>query len=63
MGASSLKQLKQNISNAQAGPLPQDVVDAIDASWITIGGTAPSYFHLPYEYKYDTVKAIFGDSA
>jgi len=44
MGVSSRKQLEQNIVDLEKGPLPQEVVDALDKAWEGIGGTAPSYW-------------------
>jgi aflatoxin B1 aldehyde reductase len=63
IGVSSYDQLDKNLTDLEKGPLPEDVVKALDEAWSVIGGSAPDYWHLPYEYKYDTIKAVYGDDA
>ncbi|KAK4061462.1 hypothetical protein M431DRAFT_20467 [Trichoderma harzianum CBS 226.95] len=43
IGASSIEQLKQNLDIFEQGPLPQEVVDAIDAVFAEIGDDAVAY--------------------
>ena len=45
IGASSAKQLENNLVDLEKGPLPQDVVEALDAAWLRVKGAAPKYFH------------------
>lgn len=45
LGASSVSQLIQNINVAEAGPLDQKLVDAVEAVWPMVKKVAPSY-HL-----------------
>lgn len=44
IGVSSLKQLEGNITDLEKGPLPKEVVEALDKAWEGIGGTCPSYW-------------------
>lgn len=59
IGISSLEQLDDNLDNLEKGPLPQDVVEAIDAAWLITKSDAPNYWHKDLVYKYDTVQALF----
>ncbi|RFU77889.1 aflatoxin b1 aldehyde reductase member 2 [Trichoderma arundinaceum] len=43
VGASSVKQLNENLDILEQGPLPQDVVDAVDAIFTEIGDDAIAY--------------------
>jgi aflatoxin B1 aldehyde reductase len=63
IGVSSYDQLDKNLTDLEKGPLPEEVVKALDEAWGIIGGSAPDYWHLPYEYQYDTIKAVYGDDA
>jgi aflatoxin B1 aldehyde reductase len=44
VGASSAAQLEENLRDLEKGPLPEDVVNALDAGWAVIGGTY-KYWH------------------
>ncbi|PQE28330.1 hypothetical protein CJF32_00011283 [Rutstroemia sp. NJR-2017a WRK4] len=44
VGASSAAQLEENLKDLEKGPLPEDVVNALDAGWAVIGGTY-KYWH------------------
>ncbi|PQE05195.1 hypothetical protein CJF30_00010145 [Rutstroemia sp. NJR-2017a BBW] len=44
VGASSPSQLEENLKDLEKGPLPEDVVNALDAGWAVIGGTY-KYWH------------------
>lgn len=43
IGASSIKQLNENLEIFEQGPLPQEVVDAVDAVFAEIGDDAIAY--------------------
>ncbi|KAJ9138808.1 Aldo/keto reductase [Pleurostoma richardsiae] len=45
LGASSLSQLEQNLKALEGGPLPEEVVEAIDAGWQKIRGKELKYWH------------------
>lgn len=45
IGASSLEQLEKNLSELEKGPLPEDVVQALDAAYLKVNGVVPKYFH------------------
>ncbi|KAF9730249.1 aldo/keto reductase [Paraphaeosphaeria minitans] len=63
IGASSLSQLDNNLAVIKKGPLPKEVVDALDDGWLAAKPTTPDYWHMDLEYTYDTQKALFGKSA
>ncbi|PQE07671.1 hypothetical protein CJF31_00007448 [Rutstroemia sp. NJR-2017a BVV2] len=44
VGASSAAQLEENLRDLEKGPLPEDVLNALDAGWAVIGGTY-KYWH------------------
>ncbi|OPB45260.1 short chain dehydrogenase/reductase [Trichoderma guizhouense] len=52
-GVSKISQLDQNILDLQKGPLPEEVVKALDAAWIIAKGTSPNPWHTPLEYTYE----------
>ena len=43
LGASRMEQLEQNLAAVEAGPLPEDVVNACDAVWRNLRGITPKY--------------------
>jgi len=45
IGASSVAQIEENMKNFEKGPLPEEVVKAVDASWAHVKATQPKYFH------------------
>ena len=59
IGVSSLKQLTENLRGLEKGPLPQDVVDALNEAWMLCKATAPNYWAMDLEYLYDTEEALF----
>lgn len=44
IGVSSFSQLEVNLANLEKGPLPDDVVKALDEAWLVAKATAPTYF-------------------
>lgn len=45
IGVSSLSQLETNLKDLEKGPLPDEVVDALDQAWNTLfKGRSPSYW-------------------
>ncbi|KDQ50261.1 hypothetical protein JAAARDRAFT_211846 [Jaapia argillacea MUCL 33604] len=44
LGASSAAQLIQNCEDSEKGPLPQDVLDALDEAWSVVMSRAPLYW-------------------
>lgn len=59
LGVSSLDQLKSNLADVEKGPLPQDVLDALDEAWLLCKPTTAPYWHKELEYTYDTQAALF----
>ncbi|KAF2102305.1 Aldo/keto reductase [Rhizodiscina lignyota] len=47
IGASSAKQLEANLVNLEKGPLPDDVLQALDEGWATVKGVCKPYFQPP----------------
>jgi aflatoxin B1 aldehyde reductase len=45
IGASSPKHLEDNLKDLEKGPLPDDVVEALDKAWLVAKGSAWNYFH------------------
>ncbi|KAL2827730.1 NADP-dependent oxidoreductase domain-containing protein [Aspergillus cavernicola] len=45
IGSSSVKQLEENLKAFQGGPLPQEIVDALDEGWEVIRATELLYWH------------------
>ncbi|KAL5488390.1 hypothetical protein ACEPAI_6498 [Sanghuangporus weigelae] len=45
IGASSLKHIEQNLDDLDKGPLPEDVVKALDEAWLIVKPYAANYFH------------------
>ncbi|KAL2849937.1 NADP-dependent oxidoreductase domain-containing protein [Aspergillus pseudoustus] len=54
IGVSSQAQLEQNLQDLEKGPLPADVVHALDQAWAICEATAADYWHGKLEYTYDT---------
>ena len=46
IGVSSLEQLDQNLKGCEKGPLPQEVLDALDKAWLVTKPDTPNYWHL-----------------
>lgn len=59
IGVSSFEQLKSNLADLEKGPLPQDVVDALDEAWLISKSTTTVYWHKDLKYTYDTQAALF----
>ena len=63
IGASSLAQLESNLDSVEKGPLPADVVQALDEAWGVSKADTADYWHGELEYGYDTHKALFASGA
>ncbi|KAF8520235.1 Aldo/keto reductase [Hysterangium stoloniferum] len=44
LGASSASQLEQNLVDSAKGPLPEDVVGALDEAWLLVKAISPTYW-------------------
>lgn len=62
IGVSRESQLVQNIKDLEKGPLPDEVVKALDEAWLICKPTSQHYWHLDLKYTYDTKEALFGAS-
>ncbi|OTB00982.1 hypothetical protein M426DRAFT_225835 [Hypoxylon sp. CI-4A] len=63
IGISSHSQLANNLDNLEKGPLPEDVLAALDEAWHIVKADATNYWHKDLVYKYDTREALFGANA
>jgi aflatoxin B1 aldehyde reductase len=59
IGVSGFKQLEQNLDELEKGPLPDEVIAALDEAWLVSKPTTANYWHLDLKYTYDTVDALF----
>ncbi|EED21513.1 aflatoxin B1-aldehyde reductase GliO-like, putative [Talaromyces stipitatus ATCC 10500] len=59
LGVSGFEQLKNNLADLEKGPLPQEVVDALDEAWLVSKPTTAPYWHNELKYTYDTQAALF----
>ncbi|KAK2800546.1 hypothetical protein FQN50_008091 [Emmonsiellopsis sp. PD_5] len=59
IGVSSFKQLQENLADVEKGPLPEEVVKALDEAWLVAKPTTVNYWHLDLKYTYDTVRELF----
>ncbi|KAI9716729.1 MAG: hypothetical protein M1828_007535 [Chrysothrix sp. TS-e1954] len=63
IGVSSQAQLEGNLKDLEKGPLPEEVIQALDEAWLVAKPTTANYWHLDLQYTYDTRKALFSPSA
>jgi aflatoxin B1 aldehyde reductase len=62
IGISSLSQLESNLEDFEKGPLPEEVVRALEEAWTLTKADSVVYWHGRLEYAYDVQKALFGSS-
>ncbi|KAK4210915.1 NADP-dependent oxidoreductase domain-containing protein [Rhypophila decipiens] len=60
VGVSSKEQLEENIKSFEKGPLPDEVVKALDEAWAITKADTVNYWHMGLDYGYDTREALFG---
>ncbi|KAK5659886.1 hypothetical protein OQA88_13349 [Cercophora sp. LCS_1] len=63
IGVSSAEQLEENLTALEKGPLPEEVVQALDQAWLIAKPDAIHYWHKELKYDYDTREALFGKDA
>jgi aflatoxin B1 aldehyde reductase len=63
IGISSVDQLENNLDNLEKGPLPDEVVQALDQAWEFSKADTPNYWHGELEYGYNVHEALFGAGA
>jgi aflatoxin B1 aldehyde reductase len=63
VGVSSAEQLDDNLTNLEKGPLPEELVKAVDEAWAITKPDAVPYWHKEIKYTYDTREALFGAGA
>jgi aflatoxin B1 aldehyde reductase len=45
VGASSTRHLEENLADLEKGPLPEDMVEALESAWLKVKAVAPKYWH------------------
>jgi aflatoxin B1 aldehyde reductase len=55
--------LENNLAQFDKGPLPKEVLDALDDGWLAAKATSADYWHMDLKYTYDTQAALFGNGA
>jgi aflatoxin B1 aldehyde reductase len=63
VGVSSIEQLDANLTHLEKGPLPEELVKALDEAWAINKADTTVYWHKELEYAYDTREALFGAGA
>ncbi|KAK4247892.1 NADP-dependent oxidoreductase domain-containing protein [Corynascus novoguineensis] len=63
IGISKLEQLEENLTHLEKGPLPDEVVAALDEAWAISKAETANYWHGQLQYTYDTREALFGAGA
>ncbi|KAF2774297.1 aflatoxin B1 aldehyde reductase member 2 [Teratosphaeria nubilosa] len=58
IGVSSEAQLEQNLKDLEKGPLPEEVLQALDTAWLVAKPTTANYWHGEIDYKYNTREAL-----
>ncbi|KAI9929331.1 hypothetical protein MW887_000799 [Aspergillus wentii] len=60
IGFSGLGQLQGNLADLEKGPLPAEVVDALDQAWLITKADSSTFWHGELKYTYDTEDALLG---
>lgn len=62
IGVGKMEHLDSNLDDLEKGPLPAEVVEALEAAWNVARTANVVYWHGGDEikYEYDTVEAVFG---
>ena len=58
IGVSSEQQLEGNLKDLEKGPLPEEVLKALDEAWMVAKPTTANYWHGEIDYKYNTREAL-----
>jgi aflatoxin B1 aldehyde reductase len=59
LGVSKVEHLRENLSYLESGPLPDEVVKALNAAWTMTKAETANYWHLDLKYTYDTEQELF----
>lgn len=57
-GVSTFEQLESNLKDSGKGPLPADVIPALDEAWSVTKPTTPDHWYPDLKYTYDTQEAL-----
>lgn len=63
IGVSNIDQLANNLDNIEKGPLPEDVVNALDEAWKISKVDSVPYWHGEVKYHYDPKQVLFAPGA
>jgi aflatoxin B1 aldehyde reductase len=53
IGVSKVEQIEQNVADLRKGPLPEEVVQALDKAWLITKANSPNPWHTPLVYTYE----------
>lgn len=63
IGASSKAQLESNLIAVEKGPLPDEMLEALDRAWELCKVHCGNYWHGDPVYSYNTLEVLFGEKA
>ena len=63
IGVSSVAQIEDNLDHLEKGPLPDEVVQALDEAWEVSKPGSASYWRGELQYSYNTHQTLFGADA
>jgi aflatoxin B1 aldehyde reductase len=63
IGVSSIAQLENNLDNLEKGPLPEEVVQALDQAWMISKTQSVVYWHGELKYGYNPQQVLFAPGA
>ncbi|WRT70415.1 uncharacterized protein IL334_007413 [Kwoniella shivajii] len=59
IGVSGFSQLENNLADLEKGPLPDDVVKALDEAWLLCKASAVPYWHGENKYTYELTPELY----
>lgn len=63
IGVSSVAQIENNLDSLEKGPLPEEVVKALDQAWQVSKADSAEYWHGDLKYSYNPQQVLFGAGA
>jgi aflatoxin B1 aldehyde reductase len=60
IGVSSVAQLESNLNDLEKGPLPAEVVEAMEEAWRVSKADSAVYWHGELKYGYNPQEVLFG---
>lgn len=59
IGCSSIAQLDENLKDCEKGPLPDEVVEALDKAWLVAKSETPNYWRFNFGKRFLSREVIF----